>query len=899
MQKTLLGIRGEYDLFSDSRIGSVLLFKNETTKDRRVRLGQEPSRMFLFDTDAQFNFESRMATGILDKLPLLIANTPTKIRLETELAQSLPNMNTRGVVHIDDFEGSQNTPISIVRTNWTTASAPDVSTANGRILTRGRLQWYNPWNRVNSGDIWPNKETAAGENTVHVLNLAYGQPAGVPSDEGFAGVMQSFYGSGLDMSRSRFIEIWARGGKGELKIDLGSISEDFFPFDNPNRLLDTEDIPIPGQGHGDGILTKEEDTGLDGIFDAQEPGYGPDNPDPNNDDFSYKSGSKNDYSRINGTEGNASDGDRLGVPDTEDINGNGILDTRNSYYEYSISFEDPFDPYLVEDSIPTGDPHGWRLFRIPLWNNPRALVGGPTPPDSSLIEYARLWVTKTDSTIVQIASIEIVENNWLEEGIVNSEGEDITNLGSDRIRVSTINTHEDPKYSPPPGVKAEIDRETKIRRKEQSLVLKVENLQPGNCGFIYRNFEKMDFTDYTSLNMFVHGPDDFPTPGDEGNGVELIIRFGGDKINYYEYHTKIYRGWSQENSVEVDFARCTALKLLPGYNEYIAHQDSLSAVADTAGTKIYTLRGKPSLDNVKIISIGLKNTITGENLTGDVWVDELRMDSLRNMTGTAARVNVNADLSGFINLTARATRKSSDFHDMNSKKGTGQDNTEWNSELKVNLDRLTPRRWNLSLPVSTQISGTSALPRLQSGSDIILPDDEKKKYESTSDSKKYRLSYRKTRDSSLKGVEGTIIHWMFDKVNASYDWGERNSLTPQSGESISDEMHFQAAYDVDPKAKTFKPLTWLPHLPFDSWERLADMDLTYTPYQLNYNYSFNEKNQYKTNIDGVSDTTLTRTALEKYNFGYGPFKALRYNYTLSKTNDLYLKKEVKFSEVNN
>jgi len=959
MQKTLVGLRGELDLFTNSRIGAVTLFKNESTTERRVKLGQEPSRMILFDTDARFNFESRLVTNLLDRIPGLYATETSTFRLEAEFARSMPTLNTRGVVYIDDFEGSHNTPLSVVRSRWTTASPPDPSTTGGKMLKRGRLQWYNPWNRVKSKDIWPNKETTAGENTVHVLTLGYGKPEDVPREEAFAGIMTSLFGGGQDLSRARFIEIWARGAKGDLKIDIGSISEDFYPLDNPNGLLDTEDKPIPGQGHGDNILTKEEDTGLDGMFDEQEKEYyrklgdleRAALDDPSGDNFYYKSGERNNYTRINGTEGNASDGDRLGMPDTEDINHNGILDTRNNYYEYTISFSDPDDPYLVEDSVPVGEPHGWRLFRIPLWNNPRAEVtrdssGNIAPPDSTLIEFARMWITNTDSTLIQIASIQIVESTWLEQGI---EGDEI---GNARIRVTNVNTHENLEYSPPPGVKAEIDRETKIRKKEQSLVIKIEDLEPENTALIYRNFQRMNLTDYTSLKMYVHGPEDFPGPGDDESDVELVFRFGADKNNYYEYRTPVFRGWDKRNYIDIDFEKCTALKLLPWnrrylmapdssetaadpwYEQYIAdpdsadktldtwyaafleHPDLVAPVADTVGAKVYTIKGRPSLDNVKIISIGVKNRNEYRRLTCDIWVNELRMDTERNMVGNAARVNITTNLGGFMNINAAATRKEDDFHDMNSKSGSGQDNTDWNANISMNLDKFTPNRWNLQIPVSASVRESSALPRLMSGSDIILKEDQKKEFESSSSDRKYRISFRKNQDktqqiiditswedlknniTSFDHIKGTFIHWAFDKVNASYDFGEQRTASPFSGTNLSNNSQLKVGYDVNPKGKTFKPFDWLPQLPVEMWEKFADLDFAFTPRQLNYEYVLNDRNQYRTNIDAVSDTTKNRTASEKLNFGYDPLKTLRYTFSREKTKDMYLKKEVKFSERN-
>ncbi|MFC1541080.1 cell surface protein SprA [Candidatus Latescibacterota bacterium] len=953
MQKTLFGIRGEYEINSDSRIGSVFLFNNESTKDKRVRLGNEPSRTMLFDIDTDLNFQPGFLTSAVDMIPGVVASTPSKIRIEGEFARSMPNMNTHGEVYIDDFEGSQNTSLGIMRTNWNMGSRPDENTEiGGNLEYRGRLQWYNPWDRVDSEDIWPKKETIPGENTVHVLNLAYhkSDEVGAGANNSYASITNPFWGTGIDLSRARFIEVWARGDKGTLKIDLGSISEDYYNKASPNSIdgdgtLNTEDKPIPGQGQGDNVLTIDEDTGLDGVFDEGE-GATSDNPDPHGDNWRFDD--KNDYSRINGTEGNALDSDRAGYPDTEDINNNGILDTTNRYYEYSISFDDMNDKYLVEDSIPAGDPSGWRLFRIPLWNNPEAIRdGAEEKPDSTLIEFGRLWITDTDSTIIQIASIEIVESNWLEYGIFDSEGEDVSSQNASEIlRISTKNTHENLEYTSPPGVKGELDRDTKIRRKEQSIVLEVENLEPGNTAFIYRNFEQMDFTDYTSLKMNVHGPTTFPVASSGESDYEFIARFGGDKNNYYEYRQPIYQGWPDENLVDIDFATCTALKLLDEFNLdekeivaaisdslklvfadslsmsmsdtlAIAYADSLvdsmsdsiynevydsiyEALIKKVDDKTYAIQGRPSLNNIKIISFGFKNNQEVGTLTDEIWLDELRMDDLRDMTGTAYRASFNTDLSGFIQLTGKLTEKSSDFHGMSAKKGSGQDDTSWDTSVKINLDRFTPKRWGLSLPVSASLGESNALPMFMSGSDIVLPDDQKKEFRSESTDKKARLSYKKRNDPTLTGVKGFISSWAFEKVSADFDVGERYSLSPKLGETNSDNKQLRIGYDVKPKARGFVLLGWLPELPTELGQKISNANFNYTPSALNYNYSLNEQNIYKTDIDDIVEAPKkTKLSNEKLNFSYDPFRSLKYSFDIKRERDHLLdKQEVNYSESN-
>ncbi len=845
MQKSLLGLRTEYDFWGNSRIGGVFLFNNESTTDRRVKLGQEPSRNMLLDSDATINYESPLLTSLVDKLPLVMADQKSTLRFEGEVARSMPNMNTRGVVYVDDFEGSQNTPISIGRTNWMLASQPDPATTGGIALKRGRIQWYNPWDRIDSKVIWPKKQTSAEGNTVHVLNLGYGKAVDASDNQSFAGIMSPFYNTGVDMSRSRFIEIWAKGSKGKLKIDLGSFTEDVYPLAQPNDMLDTEDRPIAGMGHGDNVLTEDEDTGLDGLSDTQEPGYSGSNPDPSRDNWNYKD--KNDYSNINGTEGNRFDSDRAGLPDTEDLNGNGVLDTKENYYEYSIGLDDPFDPYLVQDSVPPGNSGGWRLFRIPLWNNPDAVVGGTSAPDSTLIEFSRLWVTGTDSTLIQIASMEVLESNWLEGGIFNAEDVDVSKTALDQVRITRANTDENREYTPPPGVAGEIDRTTKVRKMEQSLVIEAENISQGNTAFVYRNFgDKMDFTDYTALKMYVHGPDDFPDPAAGQSDVELVMRFGMDRENYYEYRLPLYRGWAEKNMVVADFAICTRIKLKKLANSSVAPED-------TIGSAIYTLKGDPNLQNIKIISIGIRNRSTMGLLNARVWLDELRMDDLREMGGTAMRANVTTDFAGLLNVAGKITKRSADFHDMNSKKGSGSDDTDWSSTVTANLDRFTPKRWNLSLPVTVNVGEKTSLPRLKSGSDVILDDSQKNAYSSGGSDRSYTVSFRKNSDPSQKGIKKFLLNWGLEKWNAAYTWGESDSHNPLSGSNSDSKSEAKLTYNVNPTVKSVKPFTFAKGSPLG--KKLSDLTFNYTPNQLSYDARYGDQTRINTNSEGVADTT--------------------------------------------
>ena len=330
-QKTLLGLRTQYEfLGGDGYLGSTMIYNNERSSERRVRVGKEPARTLVWSMDARAKFGAPFLTRVVDALPLLKTATPSNIELRAEVAQGRPNLNTRGKGFIDDFEGSENpSSLRIGRTQWTPASLP-ANSAYGED-NRGGMIWYNPFEGVLRTEIWPGQEEQleSQDKQTDILVLEMTPRPEAPTSWG--GVM-TYLGLAYDYSRSKFLDVWVRGSNGNLHIDLGTISEDLID----NGRIDTEDEPISGRTTGDGAVTPpKEDTGIDGRDDQAELNYylnlagadttgadadkrrrfreiypDRDPKDPEGDNWSYDpSGNKNDYSRINGTEGNRDAGE--------------------------------------------------------------------------------------------------------------------------------------------------------------------------------------------------------------------------------------------------------------------------------------------------------------------------------------------------------------------------------------------------------------------------------------------------------------------------------------------------------------------------------------------------------------------------------------------------------------
>ena len=627
VSNTLLGLQGEYQFSEQSWIKGTLLYRSDKSLEQKSRIGRETGRYMMWGIDTRLAFEPDFLTSFMDFIsPADLADEASSLVIEAELAQSVPNPNVLGDGFIDDFEGSkEETDLGVRRSGWRPASPPDRHAHD----QRGRMIWYNPLEQVDVRQIYPTREVTGRDQLQHVLIMEFDptEPdlrwGGISADSTFnapwrqsgpddalnrwAGLMHPLAGANVDQTRSRFIEIWVNGDRGELHVDLGVISEDV----NDDGRLDTEDDR--SDGFGNNLLEPEEDIGMDGLRDEDETGFDPvTNPDPHGDNFAFEGTmggtvpvDQVDYGKINGPEDNASDPDQNRRPDTEDLDNSGYLERQNDYFKFAVNLSpDHEDTVLVaggdRERSNWGRPDSWRMYRIPLdteffgagpdGTDPeddgtgrqdgagnetaggvstpanRAYDGTVGTPEFTLIEMVRLWITKVKEPVkMRIASINIVGNQWQEDfhgAIIDSSGNPVPastlSAFGETFDVAVKNTYDNPgEYTSPPGAIIEYDRVTGLQNKEQSLVLTYTNLQPHHEAQAYRTlFSDQDYTLYNTLRLYVHGSDHF----EPGRSPEFFIRFGSGESDYYEYRTRVLPGWDEANHLRVDFDDLTIIK---------------------------------------------------------------------------------------------------------------------------------------------------------------------------------------------------------------------------------------------------------------------------------------------------------------------------------------------------
>jgi len=830
----------------------------------------------------------------------------------------------------------------IQRRNWKEASAPLSNFETKKQfqqLYRLKTNWYNPYGQVRTKDIWPNQSTSirAQNETTDIMVLKTEKKPYQESmhpDSLWGGVTTSFYSGDHDQTQSKFFEIWLNGTEGKLTIDLGKISED----KNGDGKLNTEDIPEAGLSLGNGFLEDNEDVGIDGCSDEiedglggcffadndgdglidedglngvdddgdglidedidelnQVPGFSSD--DPNGDNWSYSEGSSN-YSYVNGTEGNGTgaqiqEGGKY--PDTEDLDRSGFIDKTNDYFSKTVSLEPnhPDTVYLGGETEKNGVSTGWRLYRIPLSHFTKV-----SNIEWNEIRYLRLIRSGLDneSDKLLIARIELVGNEWQELG-VSKISEESYEKNDSTFSIAVINTEDNADYIPPKGVKGEYDRINEIQSKEQSLVLKFDSLQVNQKGAAQKNLISLSgdraksFLIYDKMKMYVYGKSSDWVQQDV-SFVNVFLRFGlGD--DYYEITQPVYEGWDEQlnrNKIEINLDWLTKLKVQnTGNVSKIRETDSLivdddlrtyiftDESGDTTGKKV-TIKGQPSLSRIQYFSAGVVNKHGSQPISGEVWIDELRLSGVKKDRGVAMRMQTKFHLADLGNTSIVYSRKDADFHVLQQRLGSNSSSEDLRINTSFNVHKLLPKWMGLNIPLSSSISNVVSRPKFYPGTDIYAgqtatPDSIMNKTQSVS----FNSSISKSSKSDNKLVRIALDGL---KGNFSVSRSLKSSEIMEREESQSYTGKLSYGYSFG-RENFVKPFSWMKDVPIIG-KKVSDFQTFYTPSSVSANMDFSEKLTEKLSRAGLESPDVYNLGLNRsFGLDYKVFSNLTVKYNQS------------------
>ncbi|MCF7797363.1 MAG: cell surface protein SprA, partial [Candidatus Marinimicrobia bacterium] len=986
-KKIILGSRAEYKFGKNEQsfIGATALFFSKSSIDEKVRIGKEPIQNFIWDVNTKMTYDMNWLTKALDWLPVVKTDKPSTLNIQGEIAQVRPNPNTAnnpelgdyGVAYIDDFEGSRReTNLGVQMRNWTIASPPvDVGTGviskNNR--KRGYSYWYNPYHRIPTNQIWPNKETSAqAQNDVTdvlVLDMTPDSSFWVRDDhndptESWGGFMRSLSSGYYDQTESKFLEMWVKGDVGRIHVDLGLISEDIQSspaeqwsvtidgktVDKGWGRLDTEDLPSATSTLGDGLVSEAEDVGWDGWRYTHS-----DTLDwhPSWDFWAFDPNATTlDYSQANGGEGNFNaEGGRY--PDTEDLNNNGALDIRNAYFTIEVDLSQ--DTYIAgRTQYLNGGYTGWKLIRVPLTEFD--IAGDENATKWEKIKYARLWMDGVqEKTAVQIATIDLVGNEWQETaGVGVFSDYERQDVAADTILtnfdVSVINTEDnpnrynqdsrDPYSAPPVGVRGIQDPITGLRSKEQSLVLKAENLLPGHAVSARKQFyDTKDMSHYGTLKMFIHGwdPDrpDYEAINNftryevnpDSSKLEFFLRLTlNNQDDYYEIRKPIFAGWDPRNELKVRMSDLSNFKLSLSDSVMIdtavvSTDNGDSTVIDTifwndfpearkyASRKLpdgstIVVKGDPTISQVKYLKTGFRNRDPVQSMTGEIWLDELRVTDVEREIATAAVASASISLAdiGSVNLTI--DKRDADFHNAQTQFGSGSNSISAGVSGNLALDKFLPENWGLSIPVNSSYRFSERQPKYIPGTDIRVMDldpslrDTLNSITDLTTSYSWNVSLSKRTKSDFWLTRYTIDNLSLKLAN-NQNYSQSSQIAGKTTGSTSGNIRYNLSLGKD---FTIQPLRFMAGFPLVG-EKISAFTLGYLPssISLDANGSENQSNTEKRNknADKITSHTLSLTRNVSVDWPIMPTLNARYSRKMDNNLDSLANQKKRIIETGN
>ncbi|MBK8550138.1 MAG: cell surface protein SprA [Ignavibacteria bacterium] len=510
-------------------------------------------------------------------------------------------------------------------------------------------------------------------------------------------------------------------------MDLGNISQDAIP----NGVLNTED------SLGNGELRAQDDIGVDYLTDAQErvlyDSLNPQGPDPGPDPALDNNSSTGqvDYAIINGTQNNINfEGGRR--PDTEDLNRTGSINNGNDYFQFEINLDPTNNPYVVGQGN-----NGWYQYKVPLSEYKKAYGNAVF----TNIQFARMWITGVNDTVgIQMYDIALTGNQWVKQ-----------NKTDTTYNITAVSIEENPQIYLSPiagnGLRQTIRGQNNVNTlsNEQSLSVEVFNLTNGVRKIARKDFSSapLDLFNYRSMKLFVNGDPSFNYTNENIYDAVMIVRFGNDSNNYYEYRAPIHpdvrpgQPWESLNNVEIDFGDLTQIKLGRESPNIPVEVDTINGPPGSS----YKVYGNPDLKTIKEIILGVEKNRSALNasISGSVWFNELRLVNVIDDDGIALNANANFQLADLLNLNFAISRTDPFFHGLDTRVGTRNSVLAWDFSATLNFNRfinnlfasIISEEWNnfITLPLTFRHSENIINPEYYPGTDILLENAAEERYQ--------------------------------------------------------------------------------------------------------------------------------------------------------------------------
>jgi cell surface protein SprA len=687
-----------------------------------------------------------------------------------------------------------------------------------------------------------------------------------------------------------------------------------------------------------------QDVGLDGLMDQDEETFfskylekslliaDPDAyqnilKDPSGDDFHYFRGSDYDsqqlgildrYKKYNGEEGNSPTSEMSKesyptsgstLPDMEDINRDNTLSETESYYQYKVSIR-PGDikvgsNYIVDEvespeiTFPNSRKSKvkWYQFKIPITDYQK--IVGPIK-DFKSIRFMRMFLKGfNDPVIMRFAKLDLVRAEWRKYNISFMEGGErvtVPEATDGTFEISSVSIEENSgkipvNYVLPPGFDRVTDPQNPQLRQlnEQSMVLKIQNLEDGDARAAFRNVN-LDIRQYRKLRMEVHAEAMIGQPLQDDD-LTAFIRIGSDyKGNFYEYEIPLKltipgrydnnsddsraKVWPAENSFNIDLSILQDAK--QERNRQMQQPGSSLSVSDvfvySNGTARVSVSGNPNLSNVKVIMIGVRNPIKTRNRSnddgtpkyGEVWVNELRLSDFIENGGWAANAHLQARLAdlGTVDMVGQASTPGWGSIEKKVNERSKEDVVKYDISSSVELGKFFPEKIGVRLPVYVGYSETRIKPQYNPlDPDILLKDAlaaaENKTVRDSILSISEDFSRRKTITVSNAGItkRGEKPHaWDLANLSVNYTYNEIYSSNTKTELNLEKNYRGGLNYDFQAQPANIMPFKNVRFLNSPVFKIVKDFNF----------YAFPKSLSFRTDLSRFYNELITRNINNPY-----------------------------------
>ena len=740
----VFGISTHADLGAGGGIDVLGLYRSERSVVTRPLLGTEPRAALLGGVSGSYQRQVQWIDDVLDRLPGLRLDGETSVSVNGEFAVSLPNPNTAGQAFLDDFDARAQLTVSLLSTNWALGSAPTMRDGARTILppsldasTAVPLVWQHSWVEQSMvGDsvgvregFFPKRDidrqirVAGAEVREAGMILSFGR--GLVQEPSWRSITTSLSTNGLDLTKTEFIEFYAAGAEElTLVIDLGTVSEDAFFVDSLGNTSGTR--PITGERWGLGVLDQEADPRLGEIWNDEADSRGV-----------WVETCAGERGRIYPVGKDAATCTRgNGRQDTEDLDRDGTLDTRERHLRYVVRLNGT-SPFLARTKAETGT--DFQLYRIPVRGTDAVEVGGAfSDADLRAVRHMRLTLTGSRNRRLQIARMRLVGSRWIKrggEGVLTGIIGDTT-AAFGRVEVASVSrVTEGEEYASPPGVLEELVDPTSafsgegIEFNEKSLGLRFEDVPEHARAEVYYRFAQRprNFLAYRQARLWVVARE-----GDFGPDRPhyFFFKVGSDAENFYLFRTPLRSPASAAGVTASDWLPQIVIDFDEWFDLRRRAEEALSLTPRGPGDPPVTVwasdstyavvlkdRGRaPNLAAVREMSLGVWNEGMLP-MSGEIWIDELRLGRSVRDAGVATSLDFELDGAGVFTTRASLTSRGAYFRQLRDAP-TYQNDRTINVSSRLALDRWMPAAWGIDLPVTLDLDRTSQAPRFLANSDI-------------------------------------------------------------------------------------------------------------------------------------------------------------------------------------